>query len=100
MLRQAGLKLAPDLSFNPKRSALIVPKPKGEEDGLVYTPDAKEEINALGMPMAQNPNPDPNSNPDPSPSPSPDPETLTPNPSPNPNQACRWSRMSCASASE
>ena len=54
LLRQAGLKLAPDLSFNPKRSALIVPKPKGEEDGLVYTPDAKEEINALGVPMEQN----------------------------------------------
>ena len=25
-----------------------MPKVKGEEDGLVYTPDDKEEINALG----------------------------------------------------
>ena len=54
LLKEAGLELEADPSFNPKRSAVIVPKVKGEEDGLVYTPDDKEEINALGVPMEQN----------------------------------------------
>eukprot|EP00966_Prymnesium_polylepis_P029871 693864-Prymnesium_polylepis.1 len=43
---------AADPTFNPKRAPVIVPK-RGDEGpggvGLVYTPDAKEEINAAAV---------------------------------------------------
>jgi len=52
LLNQAGLSAAPNPNFNPKRAAIIRPK-KGDE-GLVYTPDDKEEINAAGVPAEAN----------------------------------------------
>jgi len=52
LLREAGLEMTPDPTFNPKRAPVIVPK-RGDEGpggvGLVYTPDAKEEINAAAV---------------------------------------------------
>jgi len=52
LLRQAGLSAAADEHFNPKRAPIIFPK-QGDE-GLVYTPDDKEAINAAGVGMAAN----------------------------------------------
>ena len=49
LLKQAGFQAEADASFNPKRAPVIVPKVKGEEDGLVYTPDDKTSVNALGV---------------------------------------------------
>ena len=47
LLRGAGLDAEPDEAFNPTRAAVVTPK-EGD-DGLVYTPDDKTEINALGV---------------------------------------------------
>jgi L-2-hydroxyglutarate oxidase LhgO len=47
LLEEAGLKAETDPSFNPLRAATITPK-QGDE-GLVFTPDDKESINALGV---------------------------------------------------
>ena len=49
LLKEAGLQTQPNPSFNPKRSAVVVPKVKGEEDGLVYTPDDKTSVNPLNV---------------------------------------------------
>jgi glycerol-3-phosphate dehydrogenase len=49
LLKQAGLDAPANPAFNPKRAAVVVPKVKGEEDGLVYTPDDKTSINAQGV---------------------------------------------------
>jgi L-2-hydroxyglutarate oxidase LhgO/bacterioferritin-associated ferredoxin len=49
LLKQAGLDAPADPAFNPKRASVVMPKVKGEEDGLVYTPDDKTSINALGV---------------------------------------------------
>jgi len=47
LLKQAGLDAAPNPNFNPKRAAII--RPKNGDEGLVYTPDDKEAINAQGV---------------------------------------------------
>lgn len=44
LLKKAGLDAASNKAFNPKRAAVI--KPKRGDEGLVYTPDSKEEINS------------------------------------------------------
>ena len=79
--------MTPDPSFNPKRAPVIFPK-DGEE-GLVFTPDTKTEVNSAGasprenvvckcekvteeevveacrrsLPVDSDPNPNPNPNP-------------------------------------
>jgi len=45
LLAKAGLGMSPDPTFNPKRSAIF--RPKLGDEGLVYTPDDKDAINAL-----------------------------------------------------
>jgi len=52
LLKQAGLASTPDPTFNPKRAPIIVPK--NGDDGLVYTPDDKTELNAAGVSAAEN----------------------------------------------
>jgi len=52
LLEAAGLDAKPDASFNPKRAPVIVPK-RGEE-GLVFTPDTKTEVNSAGVSAAEN----------------------------------------------
>ena len=47
LLKQAGFDAPADASFNPKRAPIIFPK-DGDE-GLVYTPDDKESVNAAGV---------------------------------------------------
>ena len=47
LLKTAGLEAAPNPNFNPKRAAII--RPKNGEEGLVFTPDNKESINAQGV---------------------------------------------------
>ena len=57
LLRQAGLDVEDDPAFNPTRAPVIVPK-KGDAGPagvpLVYTPDDKTSVNALGVPPEQN----------------------------------------------
>jgi len=52
LLGEAGLDAPADPAFNPSRAAVVVPK-RGDE-GLVYTPDDKESLNALGVSAAEN----------------------------------------------
>ena len=52
LLKEAGLELTPDPTFNPKRAPVIFPK-DGEE-GLVFTPDTKTEVNAAGVSPREN----------------------------------------------
>mmetsp|Transcript_13686 Transcript_13686/g.34085 ORF Transcript_13686/g.34085 Transcript_13686/m.34085 type:complete len:664 (-) Transcript_13686:198-2189(-) len=52
LLKEAGLELTPDPSFNPKRAPVIFPK-DGEE-GLVFTPDTKTEVNSAGVSPREN----------------------------------------------
>lgn len=47
LLREAGFDASADPEFNPVRAPVIVPK-QGDE-GLVYTPDGKEQINPEGV---------------------------------------------------
>jgi len=54
LLKEAGLDAVANPNFNPKRAAIVVPKVKGEDDGLVYTIDEKEAINAAGCDPALN----------------------------------------------
>jgi glycerol-3-phosphate dehydrogenase len=46
LLNKAGLCAAPSATFNPKRAPVI--RPKRGEEGLVFTPDDKEMVNAAG----------------------------------------------------
>jgi L-2-hydroxyglutarate oxidase LhgO len=52
LLKQAGFDAPADETFNPKRAPIIFPK-NGDE-GLVYTPDDKERINAAGAAPREN----------------------------------------------
>jgi len=52
LLKQAGLDAPADPTFNPKRAPIIFPK-RGDE-GLVYTPDTKEELNSAGVSPREN----------------------------------------------
>mmetsp|Transcript_5336 Transcript_5336/g.8942 ORF Transcript_5336/g.8942 Transcript_5336/m.8942 type:complete len:716 (-) Transcript_5336:482-2629(-) len=57
LLKDAGLAVEVDPSFNPKRAPLIVPKHGDVLNGgtpLIYTPDDKTSINAAGVPAEQN----------------------------------------------
>jgi len=57
LLAEAGLAAQPDPSFNPKRSAVVVPKAGDELLGgvpLVYTPDEKTSVNPAGVAAEQN----------------------------------------------
>ena len=57
LLKQAGLSLEADPAFNPTRAPVIVPKQGDEGMGgvpLVYTPDDKTSVNALGVAPEQN----------------------------------------------
>ena len=47
LLKEAGFSAPADAGFNPKRAPIIFPK-EGDE-GLVYTPDDKESVNAAGV---------------------------------------------------
>ena len=47
LLKEAGFDAPADVNFNPKRAPIIFPK-DGDE-GLVYTPDDKESVNAAGV---------------------------------------------------
>uniref|UniRef100_A0A7S0LDJ3 FAD dependent oxidoreductase domain-containing protein n=1 Tax=Coccolithus braarudii TaxID=221442 RepID=A0A7S0LDJ3_9EUKA len=52
LLQQAGFSAPADPDFNPKRAAIITPK--SGDDGLVYTPDTKTELNSAGVSAAEN----------------------------------------------
>jgi len=52
LLGQAGLRMDPNASFNPKRAPII--RPKRGDEGLVYTPDTKEAVNSAGAPPEAN----------------------------------------------
>jgi L-2-hydroxyglutarate oxidase LhgO len=52
LLKEAGFRAEADPSFNPLRAPIIVPK-NGDE-GLVYTPDDKKEVNAAGAAASAN----------------------------------------------
>lgn len=52
LLAEAGLSAPKDPKFNPKRAPIIMPK-RGEE-GLVFSPDTKEEINSMGVSPEEN----------------------------------------------
>jgi L-2-hydroxyglutarate oxidase LhgO len=52
LLKAAGFSAPKDPTFNAKRAPIIIPK-DGDE-GLVYTPDDKTSINALGVPAEAN----------------------------------------------
>ncbi len=47
LLQLAGLDSSANPTFNPKRAAII--RPKRGEEGLVFTPDTKTDVNSAGV---------------------------------------------------